>query len=227
MRNKGIGLLILVLGLASCLKNRDEVGVDYYDALNKKYTSGVDFSYFDFSRDSLMEFEVVDNFTGALIGTESWVYMKDTGIFAETFRKFLITRNYSGDNRQFERLFGYDHMGNLWVHEKTYKFVIVSPYTAMNQKTDTVFANYMPGPGDRRYRIHAPAKRDYYDGELLFAFRGSIDSIPAVGSAPPWNEKREDFYFVQTLGLWEMRESYFKIQNGEIEYARLTKTRIR
>lgn len=226
MRNRGIGLLILIFGFSSCLKNRDEMNFDYREALNEKMMNWPDFSYFDFSRDSLMEFEVVDNFSGALIGKESWVKTKDSVIFGEPFSKYLITRNYTGDKRQFERLLGYDFMGTLHVHERTYKFPIVNGYYALANKKDTVIANYMPGNGNRRYRIHYPPKRDYYDSELLFAFRGGIDSIPAIGSSPPFHEKREDFYFVQSLGLWEMRESYFEILNGEKEYARLTKMRI-
>ncbi len=226
MRNKGIGILILILTFTSCLKNRNEIGFDYSDAQKKKFFTGVDYSYFDFSRDSLMDFEVFDNFTGGLIGMESWVHLKDSIIYLDTFSKFQITRNYTGDHRQFERLFMYDHLGSLWVHESPYKHILIHVNTAMYHKTDTVFANYRPGSQDRRYRIHARAKRDYYGAELLYSFRCGIDSIPAIGSAAPGQEKREDFYFVQTLGLWEMRESYFHIENGETEYSRLTKTRI-
>lgn len=227
MRNKTIGLLILILGLSSCLKNSDEMNFDYQEAVGEKMRTWPDFSYFDFSRDSLMEFEVVDNFSGALIGTESWVKTKDSVFFSIRFAWYQITRKYVGDNRQFVRQFYLDNNGALLIREGIYDFPLINSYHAINAKKDTSFANYLPGSGAGRYRMHYPAKRDYYDGELLFAFRGGIDSIPAIGSTGPGQEKREDFYFVQTLGLWEMRESYFHIENGETEYARLTKTRIR
>lgn len=200
MRNTACFLALFVLIQIGCSK-RDQVDFDrgqQFDSLNSIYW------YFDLKRDSLMEFEVFDELTGDMVGTEYWWYARDIIVFDKKYAHYVIERNFKFD-RSVNSIDLDVGLGAIWLHYGTYRYPFMSvPNVRDTSVNDTLFKYAIGKPF--LYRRHYPLEKHLYNDKYYMTAHCGRDSFPYGGTVGFWERKAEDYYFGKGIGLYKMTE---------------------
>lgn len=217
-------LIFLVVTISSCFKNHDQVEFDF----TKEYKDDIKNRFgvlFDPNRDSILIFEVFNEFNGDLIGNEVWQWTREYYLPDSTKAyEYTIKRYYERDHRTLTLTYTKGNTVNIY--DRTYQFPVIDGAFSHRYSFDTLQRFVMPGTFDRVYKAYAPAKQDYVNGKVNYIYHYSVDSIPAGGNINQQTIMIEDFYYADKAGLMEMRQSYWKYIVPPIELSRIKKVRV-